>query len=266
MQRSSLRKFVPTLLGSLTLFGCTTMPSANSSFLKSQDRLVVKKGLRTQQLVTQPPSPAIEQGSKLKIDSVEFVRNAQISANLTPVERELIENVLAREICADLSDRFDIVADPSDANVYQLRIGIQRLESTSKLSAGIATVTGFATPIGLRPPLGLGSLTVEFELLNPQGQQTAAMVWSKKADIGSNQASVSRIGDAYRFAKESSSDFARLVLTPDPSQPIVSPKNGSKGPPDLACDPFGKKESFLTGLVGQILPLPPEYIDEGRKP
>ena len=264
MSLSTFRKIIPLLCLSLSFVGCTTVPNANDNFLSSNERLTIQKGLRTQQLVTPPPSPFIQEGSKLRIDPVEFITGAQVSANLTPVERELIENVLAREICSDLSARFDIQPDLNRTDLYRLRIGIQRLESNSKLSAGIGTVTGLITPIGLRPPVGLGSLTVEFELLDPSSQQAAAMVWSKTADIGSNQAGASRIGDAYRFARESSSDFARLVLAGKPSEQSTQSKSSSKGRADPACDPYGKKASFLTELVGVVVPLPPESIDAGR--
>lgn len=266
MTNLNLEKALPAFLMSLTLAACTTIPTASPTFLTSQNGLTVKKGLRKIQLVTQPPSPPISLGSRLQIDPVEFVSGAQVSANLTPVERELIENALAREICGDLSDRFDIQTDSAGTEFYRLRVGIQQLESTSKLSAGIGTATGFITPIGLRPPVGLGSLTVEFELLNPSNQQVSAMVWSRKADIGSNQTSASRIGDAYRFAQESSSDFARLVLETEPPQKVDAPKSSFWGKPDLACDPYGKKAGFLSGLVGLVLPLPPESVDEGRVP
>jgi hypothetical protein len=253
----------------LSMSACTTIPSSGDGFLSRTDRLEAAKGLRGKRLATPPPSPPIQRGSKLQIEAVRSVGIGVTSQPITPAERALIENALARSACTDFSKHFEIIGSEISApDAYKLRIGVSNIEPTGKLGAAIGTLSGFVIPLsGIRPPLGLGGLTVEFELLKPNGEQAAAMVWSRKADMVSTDAAASRIGDAYVFAGDATSDFARLASRQQTGN------NGIRGvaipfidKPDEVCDIYGRATNSAAQVVGFLgVPVPPEMVDKGSK-
>jgi hypothetical protein len=255
----------PILLGATA---CTTIPRSSDGFLTRVDGLQAAKGVRGKRLATPPPSPPIERGKKLQIDAVRSVGTDTTSYQITTAERALIENALARNACNDLSKHFEIIgSDISDPEAYKLRIGVTKLEPTGRIGAAVGTASGFALPIGIRPPIGLGSLTVEFELLKPNGEQAAAMVWSQKADMVSSSAAASRIGDAYVFTSDATQDFARLATR-------QSTKNDGLGgiailatdKPDEICAIYGRETNAAAQALSFLgVPVPPEMVDKGAK-
>lgn len=256
-----------TLLFSLAASACTTVPTPSTGFLSRTDKLETAKGVRGKRLATPPPSPPVEKNMTLRIDAVRFIEGATVFPAITQAERDLIVNVLARNACRDFSRHFDIVntgapLPPS----YHLRMGIARLDATNKLGAAVGVATSLALPIsGLRPPIGLGSLTIEFELIDSSGQQAAAMVWSRKADVLATDAATSRIGDAYLFAEDATSDFEALASRQTQSGNAI--RNPFRGKPDDACEVYGLGANIPARAVSALgLPLPPEAVDKGAKP
>jgi Protein of unknown function (DUF3313) len=266
-------KILPLLIAGtmvLAMSACTTAPKSSDGFLTRADNLEAAKGVRGKRLATPPPSPPIERGSKLQIEAVRSVGNVSSPQTITPAERALIENALARNACNDLSKHFDIIgSDVVSHDAYKLRIGVTNVEPTGKFGAAVGIATGFVLLVGgVRPPLGLGSLTVEFELLKPSGEQAAAMVWSRKADMVMADVSVSRIGDAYNFASDATSDFARLASrqasNPGAIRGIAIPFFDK---PDEVCGIYGRETNRAAQVVGLLgVPVPPEMVDKGPRP
>jgi Protein of unknown function (DUF3313) len=287
------RVFTTLLLGAASvasLSACTTIPKSEG-FLSKADNLQPARGLRGKRLQTPPPAVQIADGTKLIIEPAIFTSNATISDTITEPERALILNALMRSICSDASAKFDITervnttgavdaqatATTSDAtpntptastaaDAYRLRTGVSRLIATGKVGAAIGNVTNFVIPTGgIRPPIGLGGLTVEFELLDPNGQQAGAMVWSRSADVMSSS-SVSRIGDAYGFTATASQDFAALISSASGTRQAI----GSLRLPfgrrsDAICAKYGVEAGRLAGAFSALaLPLPPEWTDKGE--
>jgi Protein of unknown function (DUF3313) len=252
---------------SLILAGCTTIPTASSDFLSNTGTLEGVRGLRSKSLATKPPSPAVADDAKLTIDGVRFIGQVEASSEITQSERTLVANALARSACEYFSRRFEIVgAGAAPQSGYTLRMGITQLDSTSKFGAAFGMASDLASPIGgIRPPIGLGGLTVEFELVRPNGAQAAAMVWSRHADIFATNSAASRIGDAYRFASMASLDFAKLAARQDGPN-SNGPRNSSfsRSKPDEACDGYGKDATGLARVAGSLgFPFPPESVDSG---
>jgi hypothetical protein len=261
-----------TIVGALMLStgACTTIPTSSDGFLSRTDNLEAAKGVRGKRLATLPPSPPIGRDSKLQIEAVRSIGTVSAPGQITPAERALIENALARNACNDLSKHFEIIgSDVVSPDAYKLRIGLANVEPTGKFGAAVGIATSFVSPVGgLRPPIGLGSLTVEFELLKPSGEQAAAMVWSRKADMVMADASTSRIGDAYNFAGDATSDFARLASRQasngDNARGIAIPFLDK---PDEACSIYGQATNRAAQVVGFLgVPVPPEMVDKGPKP
>jgi Protein of unknown function (DUF3313) len=244
---------------------CTTVPTSNDGFLSRTDRLEAAKGVRGKRLATPPPSPPIERNAKLQIEPARYVGSTPISEQITPAQRMLVENALARNACNSLSKHFDIVGNEIvSPDAYRLRIGVTDVQPTGKFGATVGIITGFVSPVGIRPPIGLGSLTVEFELLKPTGEQAAAMVWSRKADTIMADSSASSIGDAYLFTADASSDFARLAARQATNNEVGAIRIPFFEKPDVACEIYGQGASGVAQVSGLLgLPLPPENADKG---
>ncbi len=251
----------------LVAAGCTTIPTPTSEFLSNTGTLQSTSGLRTKRLTTLPPSPPIELNAKLTIDAVRYLSQLEISNNITPTERSLVANALSRSACKYFSRHFEIVeASSAPPSGYTLKIGIARLDPTSKFGAAVGMASDLASPIGgIRPPIGLGGLTVEFELVGPNRVQAAAMVWSRHADIFTTNSAASRIGDAYRFAAMAPLEFAKVAAHQDGANSANRAfQSVSSSKPDEACDRYGKDAAGLARVAGFLgLPLPPENVDSG---
>jgi hypothetical protein len=249
---------------SLLIAGCTTIPTPSADFSSNGAALESATGLRTKRLATLPPNPPIEFNAKLMIDAVQYLSQPETFNAITLKERSLVANALSRSACKYFSRHFEIVdASSAPPSIYTLRIRVTRLDATSRLGAAFGIASGVASPFGgIRPPIGLGGLTVEFELVSPNGGQAAAMVWSRHADVFATS-SASSIGDAYRFASMAPFDFEKLATR----QANLSSGNQAKSriwsKPDKACDSFGQDATGLARVASFLgLPLPPESVDK----
>lgn len=262
------------ILSALVGAGCTSVPTPSTEFQASGDALSAAKGFRSKRIATAPPNPPVPEGAILTLKDVTFSDSVANSQRLSRDNLELVANALARNICSDLSKQFEISDAPDVKDAYSLRMKITQLTPTSRLGTLVGTATGLVAPIGVRPPIGLGSLTAEFELVRPDGSLAAAMVWSKRADMLSDDANLSSVGDAYSSTAGASSDFAALVqsqktgtqrvgaaLSQRVGAALRSPF-GAKSDP--ACEKYGKGEGFLEGL--SPVPLPPRGKPSPAKP
>jgi Protein of unknown function (DUF3313) len=261
---------LPTIFGLAILAqGCTTVPSPTGEFLSRTDKLTEAKGVRGKRLQTVAPSPPIATGTKLVIEPPTFMTTAEISPQITEPERALILNALARSACSSLSSQFEITDSATTPDAYRLRMGVSRVVATGKVGAAIGTVSGLVSPVGgVRPPFGLGALTVELELVAPNADQAAAMIWSRSADMVMAEAASSRIGDAYEFASNATSDFSQLVSNQSRTSGAISAIRNSFGrATDPACEVYGRQAGAIAGVVGLLgVPVPPEMTDKGRQP
>ena len=58
------------------------------------------------------------------------------------------------------------------------------------------------SPVGVRPPGSTGMLGAEAELVTVDGAQAAALAWARSANVvGTDNPSLSRVGDALQFAE-----------------------------------------------------------------
>lgn len=253
----------------LSVVGCTTIPEAADNNLSRTDTLSATKGVRGKRLQTISPNPPIPANAKLRIQTARFMDDADISEQITAPERALILNALDRNSCGAFSAQFDIIDDESVTDTYVLRTRVTQLKATGKVGAAIGNVTGFLIPLtGVRPPFGLGALIVEFEVLAPDQSQSAAMVWSRSADVISSDAAVSRIGDAYGFTELAASDFSNLVSSKTPTQRAAAAvRNMISDQSDKPCEAYGRQASRLVGLIGMMgVAVPPELADKGATP
>lgn len=164
---------------------------------------------------------------------------------LTPGELVLLQRELDAQLCFELSERFEI--HPAAPN--RVRVAITRVDPTGRAASVASAAAGFFIPgpLGLRAPGTLGSLSAEAEMLQGE-QQVVAVSWSRSATaIGTDDPSLSRVGDALQFA-EPFADAVAAAMTPTglKSRPIPKPdpcaEFGSRFRPE------GWAAKFATGL------------------
>jgi hypothetical protein len=210
-----------------------------------------------------------------KLATVKTVRIAAVvygagaGENVSADQRALIANLVERTLCQRLSARFDIVADQEPADLT-IRTVITRMTPTNREAAAAtapirAAGIVFGTPAPFRLPIGMGSFSAEGEAVDQAGVQRASMVWARGADALTNQARLSKIGDAYELSGAYAGDMAALVITAkNPLHDLPKAHLGRGGRPvSEACDAYGKShvaQNFVGGLFG----APPEWTDGKR--
>ncbi|WP_052536047.1 DUF3313 family protein [Bradyrhizobium sp. ORS 375] len=255
---------------------CATAPLERAGSLKSYDRLADAHGLVTRAQIKANKKELLE-AKTVRIEPTAFPPRADVAFDED--ERKLVANVISREMCLRLSDRFRVVAPGEDADLI-LKATVTHATATNATASAASQAASIAKSVALpgvpvpvpRLPVGLGTLSVEAEACDFAGFQKAAMVWAR----GANSVSTARMandGDAYDLAGEFGADFAKLVSTGEspfsgiasitslPSVSSVPAKLGG-APKYAACEQFGRFPG-LKGFVGASLGLPPGWTDKG---
>jgi len=149
-----------------------------------------------------------------------FIAPTRIEADapwLNEVERTLLLREIDAQLCFELSERFEI-AQEADEAAARVRAAVTGVEPTGRAASAASAAASFFIPgpLGLRAPGALGALSAEAEMLAPGGSdQIAAISWTRTATaVGTDDPSLSRVGDALQFA-EPFADAAAAVMTPD---------------------------------------------------
>lgn len=179
-----------------------------------------------------------------------WVAPAEVFGVADPVlsadDRRAVLNEVDRQLCYELSERFEISEQP-DPQAGTVRVGVTYIRPTHQAGSAAAAVANFFIPgpIKVRAPGGTGGLGAEAELLTPDGRQAAAIVWRRDAMVvGTDKPSLSRIGDAHQLA-EPLGDMVADALAPGGRQPRTI------ADPD-PCRRFGPRvrvEGILTGFA-----------------
>lgn len=262
----------------LLLAGCADAPLDSAGSLISYDDLKPSDGVFAKSRLK------VSRNEVLAARTVRIVPTAFLASSegvsFTPAQRQLITNAVDRTLCAGLSERFRIVdtAEPADLVVHATVTHVKPTNVTAVGATKAASVTtsillpGVPVPIP-RIPIGLGSLSLEAEAIDPAGHQKAAMIWGRGANMLLGSAMVAREGDAYSLAAKFGDDFSELLVkgkTPFGGRPSLPSKTklaallgtSSKYP---ACKAFGPAPG-LKGMVANGIGLPPTWTDKGPTP
>jgi hypothetical protein len=254
------------------LSGCATAQLESAGALSSYDGMVAADGISTRSKLR------VDKAAVLQAQTVSIVPSSYANVptdGLSDKQRRVIANAIDRSLCIGLSDKFVVVppGQPADLTAH---VTITRVTVTDATVAGISKAASIAPmfisagfPVIVpRIPYGLGALAVEAEAKDAGGQQRAALVWARGADMLTSKPRVAASGDAYDLASEFGADFSRLLaygenpmtprLTLLTSQRIQSSFGGK--PKYAACDAFGR--IGLPAIVGAQLGQPPEWNDD----
>lgn len=271
------------LIATLFVPGCASVPFEQTGALSSYASLAPADGVLTRAKVSVNQSDVLA-AKTLQIMPSSF-SGAAAQAGLSDTQRQMVANAIDREMCIELSDRFQIVAagQPADLTVHAV---VTHVGLTNETMAGVSRAASIGAKVvekvllplpvptpSVRIPIGLGGLSVEAEALDSQRHQQAAMIWARGADAFTSKPKVSAAGDAYDLAKAFADDFSKLMVTGSspfkkmPSMPSLSSmhKVGSAlggAPKEAACEAFGRSPG-VTGIVADTIGLPPEWTDKG---
>ena len=169
---------------------------------------------------------------------------------LTDLEQALVLREVDRQICYEVSERFTVLAEPA-ADAGRVRAVVSRITPTGRAASAASAASGFFIPgpIGLRVPGTLGGLAAEAELLaaNDQGQ-AAAILWSRDAQaVGTDDPSLSRVGDAVQLAEPFGDAVGDAFAPPEREvRAIADPDPCARFGPRFR--PEGVAARFITGL------------------
>ncbi|WP_454918734.1 DUF3313 domain-containing protein [Xanthobacter sediminis] len=203
-----------------------------------------------------------------------------VSPKLTDQQRALVANAVDRGLCVSLSDRLEVVPAEAYADLT-VRASVTQMTETNELAAGVSAAASIGmnfidlgVPVPTpRIPIGLGSLSMEAEAVDPAGHQEASMLWGKGANALFSSPRMSKAGDAYSLAEEFGGDFGILLVkgespfgSPGINLPSWQKINSAMGLPPkyAACERYGRYPG-LVGVIGDQLGLPPEWTDSGAK-
>jgi len=253
----------------VSLSSCTSVALRQGTSLGSYDGMVASGGLLTK--------------AKLRVDSAAVVSAQTVRIAPTTVDAvrgsfdakdlALLTNAVDRALCTGLSDRFKVVAanQPADLIVHAT---VTDIVATNQAIAATSTVATLGASVALVPipriPIGLGGLSVEAEAVRPDGSQSAAMIWSRGANVLTTKARISKVGDAYSLASAFGADFSRMLVKGQypfkgtPVMPSMQKLKASLGgdPKYEACKAFGSAPGIKGAVAGQ-LGLPPGWSDKG---
>jgi hypothetical protein len=262
----TLSVLIGALSAPVLLAGCASSSLTHTGGLSSYQGMTDVKTTRTKAEIF-ADADKLAAAKTVRIAAVAY--GAGAGDSVSPDQRALIANLVERTLCQRLSARFDIVTDEGPADLT-IRTVITRMTPTNR-EAAAATVPiravgiVFGAPAPFRLPIGMGSFSAEGEAVDEAGVQRASMVWARGADALTNQARLSKIGDAYELSDAYAGDMAALVITAkNPLHDLPKASFGRKGQPVAsACDAYGKShvaQNFVGGLFG----APPEWTDGKR--
>lgn len=204
----------------LMLGACATAAPERSGFLSGYEGLTARDNSGRAHIREFRDAPALEAVRRVAITPSILSQGADSRSPLTPDERRTVLREVDAQLCFELSERFEIVDAPqADADV---RAAVTWFEPTGRFASAASAASGFFIPgpIGLRAPGTLGGLGVEAEMRRTSDQrQIAAIAWARRAmAVGTDNPSLSRMGDALQFA-EPFADTAAAVMTPKGLKP-----------------------------------------------
>lgn len=225
----------------LLLTACASAPT-KSGFLSSYDGMAARTDTVRAKVEQRRDEARLAEVRRVAIEPTVYMNPGDW---LTPRERRLILREIDAQLCFELSERFDI--DPEAP--HRIRVGITRVAPTGRAASVASAAAAFFIPgpLGLRAPGTLGALSVEAEMVEGE-EQIVAVSWSRDATaIGTDNPSLSRIGDAMQFA-EPFADAVAATMTPQglKSRDIPKPDPCARFGPRFR--PEGWAAKFATGL------------------
>lgn len=238
------RALVFSFGSALCLTACASADVTRSGFLSDYSRLEPRTDTVRAKVAQYSNAPLLQSIERIWIEPT--VLAGDIGDGFSEEEKAIIVREIDRRLCFAVSDRFQIV-DQQDSNAGRLRAAASRIAPTNAVGSSASAVANFFIPgpLGVRVPGSTGGLAAEAELLDANGQQAAAVVWARDAQVvGTESPSLSRIGDAHQLTGA----FADIVA--DAVEPEGRAKiDNAAGDPCARFGPRIRPEGFVSRVV-----------------
>jgi hypothetical protein len=250
---------VPLLLA---LAACAT-PHRPAGFLASYEGLQPREGTVRADIRERRDEAALASVRRVVLAPTILLPDAKAKLGwLSEGEQKLLLRELDAQLCFEASERYELVQENPDASI---RAAVTRVNDTNAAGSLASAAAGFFIPgpIGLRVPGSTGGLGAEAEMLSPDGRQLAAITWNRNATpIGTDNPSLSRVGDALQFAEPFADEVVKALSPKDAkSRPIPKPDPCAEFGPRIR--PEGWLTKFATGLyIPQTNAAKPAKDDE----
>lgn len=170
---------------------------------------------------------------------------------MSEAERTALLREVDAQLCFELSERYEI-APEADAQAARVRAAVTRVKPTGRAGSAVSAAASFFIPgpIGVRTPGTEGGLSAEAEMLAPGGgEQISAITWTRRATtLGTDNPSLSRIGDALQFVEPFADDAAKAMSGDDPPKRKIDSANDPCAEFGPRFRPEGWAAKFVTGL------------------
>ena len=235
------------LLALLALPACATKPPTQTGFLANQASMEKVSGTVRAQIERQRDLDALRGVQKVMLLPARLQEGGDIPDTITPESRLLVLGELDRQLCFQMSRRFELVG-PEEPAAARVQAVITRLQETNATASAASAAVSRLLPGGsVRLPVGRGGLSIEARLDTANGRQAAAMAWSRGAGVVMDQGSLSEVGDAHRFASNFAADFADFLAEPG------TPKRAVPDPDP--CQKFGARLDIGRIAAGRVIGL-----------
>ena len=248
-----LHPMLPVTLGALLVAACGTPGAAPSGLLSNYDGLVERDDMVRASVRQRRDDDRAATVERLFLEPAVLADGA--GEGLTEAEIALVLREVDRQVCYELSERFTVIPGP-EAGAGRVRAVVSRIGPTGRAASAVSAASGFFIPgpIGVRVPGTLGGLSAEAELLagNDQGQ-VAVILWSRNAQaIGTDNPSLSRVGDAVQLAEPFGDAVGDAFAPPEREvRAIADPDPCARFGPRIRPEGFAAR--LVTGLYSPEL-------------
>lgn len=229
----------------LLALGACASPVKPSGFLSSYEGLAPRTDTVRAEMAESRDEAALKAVRRVAVAPTQFAPSADV-AWMSEAERVFLLREVDAQLCFELSERYEIATGETPAGA-RVRAGVVAVRPTGRVASAASAAASFFIPgpLGVRVPGTTGALAVEAEMIDATGEQLAAIAWSRAATpVGTDNPSLSRIGDALQFAEPFADAAARVMTAPDAEPRKI-------GDPD-PCAAYGARfrpEGFLSRMA-----------------
>lgn len=196
-----MRRIILVCGASALMGACATAQRPNSGFLSSYEGLTAREDTIRAAIRLRTDDAALAGVTAVFIEPAALYPPGEVGQGLTEAERTAVLREVDRQLCYELSERYDILDAPRP-DAPRVRAAVTGIQATGQAGSVVSAAASWFIPgpIGVRPG-GLGALAAEAEMLD-RDRQVAAIAWARQANaVGTDTPSLSRVGDALRFAE-----------------------------------------------------------------
>ena len=248
------------LFATLWLAACASAPKPTGTGIRTEQPMAVTKDeayAKTERFVD---AEAVLAARSVGLPRVRIAEGA-VGEGITPQQAALVANRAARDTCVQLARRYRI--DP-EAPDLAIEIVVTAIAPTSSGAAGASALLGVFVPGPFRLPAGLGGFAAD-GAVRAGSADVAVLRWAEGAGAITEDAKVSRIGDAYQLAGDFADDLAKALNDPSGAQ------GDTRATLDVTEREAGEARCWArfgrASVAGRgasiLLPLSPESIDAG---